>query len=413
MRKNILKTTTLVALFSLIIALFFSALVITFIFPWAAEKSGDSVAVSSIGFKKAHECNVNDRYKTDVSCPDNTEAVEKVEKHFASMNFYYSEHFRSNVTSLTYRLNDTSAVQFTIMSDKAVESFLLGILVLVLIIFLSCLFANLSARLSYKRFMKPLNSLDFNNTDTQEANDLLDKYPELEPFVTKIREQIKVNKEFSGNASHELKTPIAQIEQSAEVIFDKAVELKDEIIASEAESILELSSNMSEIVRVFLRIAKQYEVGVKELTENVDLQQLTDDIFDAEQVQLKHQLNINNISTEKIIVNKDKFYISLVISNLIRNALKYAKSEIVYGYSSGRFVISNDTNNLKSGDEKTIFNRFDRGQNKDSNGNGIGLSLIKNLVESYRDKLEVNFDSEAKIISFIFIFESKKDNYII
>jgi two-component system phosphate regulon sensor histidine kinase PhoR len=218
--------------------------------------------------------------------------------------------------------------------------------------------------------------------------------------IEELKKLEKYRKEFLGNVSHELKTPIFNIQGYLETLLDGGLE--DEKISREyVERAAKNADRLITIVEDLLLIS-QYEGGELKLeTERFDIHQLTKEVFDS----LKMQASLRDIRFQfkeecdmPFFVDADKSRISQVLYNLITNAIKYGRE---HGYVFVGFYIMEDLllteiSDNGSGIEKEhlsrLFERFyrvDKARSRDGGGTGLGLSIVKHIIEAHGQTVHV------------------------
>lgn len=218
--------------------------------------------------------------------------------------------------------------------------------------------------------------------------------------IEELKKLEKYRRDFLGNVSHELKTPIFNIQGYLETLLDGGLE--DERIACDyVERAAKNADRLGNIVEDLLLIS-QYEDGELELyVERFDIHQLTKDVFDS----LKMQAELRDIRFQfkeecnhPFFVEADKSRISQVLNNLITNAIKYGRE---HGYVFAGFYIMDDKLLTEISDNGPgiehqhlgrLFERFyrvDKARSRDGGGTGLGLSIVKHIVEAHGEKIHV------------------------
>lgn len=231
-----------------------------------------------------------------------------------------------------------------------------------------------------------------------------DKVMEFSLQKSKEIEQLKkleqYRKEFLGNVSHELKTPIFNIQGYLETLLDGG--LDDEKIAK--DFIVRASRNaerLSEIVSDLLLIS-QYESGALALhISNYDLVEQLKEIFETFVIQAKAKnidLRFRDSDLKPIMVAADKIRIGQVFYNLIANAIKYCNEGC---FVSASFIDLEDTIVVEITDNgpgiaqehlSRLFERFyrvDKARSRDKGGTGLGLAIAKHIVEAHKQYISV------------------------
>ncbi len=221
-------------------------------------------------------------------------------------------------------------------------------------------------------------------------------------FYNRKEEQklAKEQEQFFWNISHELKTPISLIKMYSEMLEINVAQdpekIRDylKIIRNEAEKTALLVNNILDISNIKKKIGELYfeEVNpcefLREIGNNYKFR------FEKEGV----KFSIEEMGNAKnIFIDKNTF--SLVIMNLLDNSIKYndkkEKEISIRCGQKGEYVFIEIEDNgigIDRKDIKKIFEKFQRGSNmfvKKIRGSGIGLSLVKNIVEAHKGKIEV------------------------
>jgi len=203
--------------------------------------------------------------------------------------------------------------------------------------------------------------------------------------------------EFAYIASHDLKEPLRGVHNYSSFLMEDYYKLIDEPGREMLESLMDLTQNMEERINALL----EYSSAMKK-----DLQMVTFDIHhtlsqlknEFQQLFASENLSIQIKGTPSKIV-LDKVRITEVIRNLISNGIKYNTSklkviEIDFVVAHGRLEIKVTDNGIgiKEAHKDRIFTMFKRlhGRDKYGGGTGIGLSIVKKLIERHGGDIVVN-----------------------
>lgn len=208
----------------------------------------------------------------------------------------------------------------------------------------------------------------------------------------------KLRREFSANVSHELKSPLTSISGYAELIKNGMVKEEDikkfsGIIFDEAGQMLRLIDNIIMISKLDERpqLKSEEEVSIKETIENI--LKLYKGKIDAK------NLTVESHIEEGLKKNVPLGMLSELYRNLISNAIKYNKDGgklTISVEKRGDNIISkiSDTGiGLEKDEIPRIFERFymvDKGRNRNTNSTGLGLSIVKHIVEDMGGSIDVN-----------------------
>lgn len=215
-----------------------------------------------------------------------------------------------------------------------------------------------------------------------------------------LKKQETYRKEYIGNVSHELKTPIFNIQGYIETLIDGGVNDPD-INIKYLERASKAVDRMISIVKD-LETISGLEAGNLTLNfENFDLLLLCNEVIEAQEM-LARSRNIAcvvNVKNEgQIFVNADRKRIAQVITNLIVNSITYGKEGGItsinfYDMESGILVEIKDNGiGIEISDLKRIFERFyrvDKSRSRNQGGTGLGLSIVKHIIEAHNQSINV------------------------
>lgn len=220
---------------------------------------------------------------------------------------------------------------------------------------------------------------------------------ELEKDIEEKSKIDEMRKQFISDVSHELKTPIALIQGYAEGLVEN-VNTDDESRKFYAEVILDESNKMDTLVKQLLELMK-LEYGKREFNnENFDIVELINEVIRKCKVMIEEK-NIDIVfpSESPVMVNADDFYIEQVVTNYFTNAIKHTievnkekKIEIRIEEKEDKIRISvfNTGNNIPEEHINKIWGRFykeDTSRNRTDGGTGIGLALVKAIMNNYKN----------------------------
>lgn len=220
---------------------------------------------------------------------------------------------------------------------------------------------------------------------------------ELEKDIEEKSKIDDMRKSFISDVSHELKTPIALIQGYSEGLIEN-VNTDEESRKFYAEVILDEATKMDKLVKQLLELMK-LEYGKMEFNnKEFDLIKLEKEILKKSQVILeKENIELEENIQGEIKIYADDFYIDQVLTNYITNAIKYAspingkkkiriENEIIKEIKKVRVKVFNTSEGLSEEEMARIWTRFyklDESRNREKGGNGIGLSLVKAIMNNY------------------------------
>lgn len=289
---------------------------------------------------------------------------------------------------------------------------------------ISVFVAALAISLVYsKRMARPLDEIaaasrkfargDF-SVRVKQVEDSTDEMGALIDSFNKMADSLEVaearRSEFIANISHELRTPMTTIAGFADGILDGTIPPEDE--AKYLRSIRDETRRLSRLVRDMLDVS-QMKARASDETKRT--------VFDLTELVVQTLLSFETRATQKnldvdpqlpdnhIMVRADKDAITQVIYNLLDNAVKFAHPNTcitlrLYKDNGKAYVSVKDIGEtIPPDDLPFIFDRFhksDRSRSLDTSGVGLGLYLVKSIINSHDEDIAVR--SEDGATEFVF-----------
>lgn len=229
------------------------------------------------------------------------------------------------------------------------------------------------------------------NTDILEINDLINSINNLSQS---IKEQENIRKRLTGDISHELKTPLTNIQSHLEAMIDGIWEPTEERLLSVKEEAERLSSLVSDMQK----LNKYDEFSIKLKKDNVNIS----DIICFVIFQFSNLAKSKNIKIEyekkniNLYCDKDKITQALV--NILSNAIRYSNEGstifIEERLKDNKVIISIEDQGIGISEEdlKYVFERFyraDKSRTRATGGTGIGLTIVKSIVSSHGGEVKL------------------------
>ena len=241
-----------------------------------------------------------------------------------------------------------------------------------------------------------LEGVDLNQVDEDVSEWNKNRENEIEKL--EIRESYR--RQFVGNVAHELKTPIFNIQGYIDTLLDGALE-DSNINRKFLERANKSVSRMIYIVEDLDAITK-LEGGKIEIEEEpVDVIELILDVVDQLEMKAKKR-NVNIVvedpRLERYMVEADIEKIKQVLINLMVNAIKYGKEGgevLVRTFDMDENVlveIADNGNGIPQKHLSKIFERFyrvDKSRDREQGGSGLGLSIVKHIIEAHNQSINV------------------------
>ena len=207
-------------------------------------------------------------------------------------------------------------------------------------------------------------------------------------------------RDFLGNVSHELKTPIFNIQGYIHTLIDGG--LQDPSI--NVKYLDRTAKNVERLITIVddLETISKLESGNLILDiRKFDIKELVREVFESHEMTAQRreiQLNFKEGAAQSFQVKADREYIRQVLDNLVLNSIKYGRNggfTKVGFYDMDKYILLEVADNgLGIGQEhlKHVFDRFyrvDKSRSRDAGGSGLGLSIVKHIIEAHNQTINV------------------------
>lgn len=241
---------------------------------------------------------------------------------------------------------------------------------------------NFSVRIEDSRFLYTQNEFD---VIIQNLNKMAEELGSIETLRT----------DFISNVSHELKTPLATMQNYATLL--KATDLTEEKRIEYANAIMTSTKRLSDLITNILKLNKLENQQIFPEFKEYDLgEQLCECLLGFENVWEQKNIEIETEIQEDIMVYSDPELLSLVWNNLLSNAFKFTEEggTVSVSLTADEKNISVSVKDTGCGMTKTtgehIFDKFYQGETSHSvQGNGLGLALVKRVVDIVRAQISI------------------------
>jgi two-component system, OmpR family, phosphate regulon sensor histidine kinase PhoR len=248
----------------------------------------------------------------------------------------------------------------------------------------------------------------------------IDKYArdkKLEIETLKIREEYR--KEYLGNVSHELKTPLFTVQGYILTLLDGAMndeKLRKKYLTRAGKGV----ERLIYIVKDLDMITKLETGDLSLTTETFDIVELVQNVFELLEMKAskkKITLSFDMEYKQPIMVVADKERIQQVLTNLVVNSIKYGREKGTTEVSIENLIknkvivrVTDNGEGIEKEHLPRLFERFyrvDKSGSRKEGGSGLGLSIVKHIIEAHNEKIYV--ESEVDVGSeFSFTLEKAK-----
>ncbi len=278
-------------------------------------------------------------------------------------------------------------------------------LLIVIFILLIFIFALGFSFLVTKPFKKMISSIDHVSESSFDERVTISGYSEVESMVESFNQMIgriqhleSSRQEFVSNVSHELKTPITSVKVLADSLLmqeDVSPELYREFLVDIAEEIERENKIINDLLSLVKLDKKAGEMNIS----SVDINELLEQILKRlKPIASTRSIELIFESFRPVIAEVDEVKISLAISNLIENAIKYNYDEgwvrVSLNADHKFFYVKVSDSGVGIPEELQdhIFERFyriDKARSRETGGTGLGLSITRNAILMHRGAIKV------------------------
>lgn len=300
--------------------------------------------------------------------------------------------------------------------------------VLLLIGFL-CLFSFLLLRYLVNRFIYNKVKLIYKNIHelrvgsgsqpTRKSDDLDQVTREVSEWanqrqieIQELKDRERFRREFIGNISHELKTPIFNIQGYLLTLLDGAME-DPEINQKYLKRANKSVDRMINIIEDMEVISNLESNRMNLEITSFDIVQLVRDVYElledkARKNKTKLLIKLDYEKPYKVMGDRQK--IEQVLINLVSNAIKYGKPEkgkveisFFDMHKNVLIEVNDDGAGIPPEDVARIFERFyrvDKSRSREAGGTGLGLSIVKHILETHQQSISVRSNEKGTTFSF-------------
>ena len=294
----------------------------------------------------------------------------------------------------------------------------------ILLTFVLTLIASLGGYFILDRAFVPVNKISTAAKEISESSDLSrrinlgkgnDEIAALantfDEMLEKLEHTFENEKQFTSDASHELRTPVAVILSECEYMTDCADNVED--LKQSAESVKNQAEKMSKLISELLTIARMDRNAIKLSPEETDISELAGFVCSEQEEIEGGGITLKTEIKPGITADVDRLMITRLFVNLISNAYHYNKENGTITVSLDEtdtnviFSVTDSGIGISKEDIPKIWERFyqvDRARTSKDNGSmGLGLSMVKWIAEAHGGNVTVTSElGEGSTFTFTF-----------
>ncbi|WP_154224530.1 sensor histidine kinase [Marinicella rhabdoformis] len=277
------------------------------------------------------------------------------------------------------------------------------------IIFL--LLAYLLALIVSKKALKPLSDLASKLDHLTSDQTIHDMHPEplapyfsedevgkiataLDGYAEKMTDYVTRDKEFNADVSHELRTPLAVIKSTTELIASKPGLTEKEF--DRINRIERAVKQSTELIETLLLLAREERKEQHDLARTQPALIIKDIIEGFEPTLRLKPVTTEVIENDWLQVKAPESVVSVVLSNLIGNAIKYTPEGVIKVIiDKNSITVLDEGIGVTESELPKLFERHYRVGKSTSKGSGIGLAIVKRLCELYNWKIDISRNQDT------------------
>jgi signal transduction histidine kinase len=233
-------------------------------------------------------------------------------------------------------------------------------------------------------------------TKNNEFSKLARTYNEM---VNLMQANIRNQTEFVEDVSHELRTPVAVVEGHLQML-NRWGKDDPQILEESIEASLQETKRMKALVQEMLDLSRAQDIDIYYKNEKTDLIELVQQLItNFRMLYPEFTFTVDNDIDDVVFVNMYRNHLEQVLVNILDNAVKYSTDRYEVHVSLALqnervdIAVQDFGSGLSESDANKIFNRFyrvDKARSREKGGTGLGLPIVKELVEKYGGQVSVD-----------------------
>lgn len=225
----------------------------------------------------------------------------------------------------------------------------------------------------------------------------------LDEYASRLTAMVERDREFNSDVSHELRTPLAVISSTTELL-QGSPDLTDKL-RERLKRIERASRQATELIEALLLLSRAERRGPTrgEITE---VAKVASDVIESQRPQIRDKpIEVELIQNDSVTVNAPASVLSVALTNLIGNAIKYTlEGRVTVQVEKGRIDVIDTGPGIKPEDAERLFQRGVRGEGAGGSGAGLGLAIVRRLCELYGWDVSIKprTDANGAIASMVF-----------
>jgi len=218
--------------------------------------------------------------------------------------------------------------------------------------------------------------------------------------ISQLKQMERYRREFLGNVSHELKTPIFNIQGYISTLLDGGIDdpsINVKYLERSENSLNRLISIVNDLESISMMESADFTLKFSDF-DMIKLSREVVELHEISSLERKIRLLVKHTEFDKVMVHANREKIVEAMSNLIGNSIKYGKeggtTRVRFHDMDNHFMIEveDDGIGIAEQDLPRVFERFyrtDKSRSRDMGGTGLGLSIVKHIIEAHNQTIHV------------------------
>ncbi len=218
--------------------------------------------------------------------------------------------------------------------------------------------------------------------------------------ITEFKRIELIKSQFVSMVAHELKTPLAAVQGFLNILLDKSLEIDEEKRTDYLKRSVHRLKSLTDLVNDLLDISRMELKTKHREIENISISDIVNSTVQLLEIEIKKKnlKVVQNIPEDIPQIKADLNEITRLITNLLSNAIKYNKEnglitiDITTSSNFMKLIITETGIGMKPEEKDRLFNEFNRAKNENTrgiSGTGLGLTIVKRIVDSYHGDIQV------------------------
>jgi len=225
----------------------------------------------------------------------------------------------------------------------------------------------------------------------------------LDEYSARLTAIVERDREFNSDVSHELRTPLAVISSTTELL-QGSPDLTDKL-RERLKRIERASRQATELIEALLLLSRAERRGPTR-GETTEVAKVASDVIESQRPQVRDKpIDIDLVESHPVTVNAPASVLSVALTNLIGNAIKYTlEGRVTVKVDKGRIDVIDTGPGIKPEDAERLFQRGVRGEGAGGSGAGLGLAIVRRLCELYGWDVSIRprADANGAVASIVF-----------